>query len=387
MRGIAERVLIRNQRALLFTEAASSTKLCPSIRPPPPLPLDFETLWPGACLSPPKSAINKIVAVCYANTGCFGPVSDILKLNVCIDILDTCQPETNLSQQVSLTLKALIIGYRVLLEPEDLIIMDGAKTHGAVLACTDGAVLPFSQVFDAIREVGNEGVGQWDPLALTSASLLSKLPVESSSVDFVILIWLSNDCPMDQLIQEILRVLKVGGTILIRKSSQSAVGSVDKMISDLTNKLLLAGFSDTQVLQSTGIKAKKPSWKIGSSFALKVVNSSPKIQIDVDSDLIDEDSLLTEEDLKKPQLPTVGDCEVGSTRKACKNCTCGRAQEEEKVLKLGLTTEQINNPQSACGNCGLGDAFRCGSCPYKGLPPFKLGEKVALSGNFLAADI
>ncbi|XP_020214084.1 anamorsin homolog [Cajanus cajan] len=265
--------------------------------------------------------------------------------------------------------------------------MDGAKTHGAVLACTDGAVLPISQVFNAIRELGNEGIEQWDPLVLTSATLLSKLPVDSSSVDFVILIWLSIDCPVDQLVQEILRVLKVGGTILIRKSSQSSVNSFDKIISDLENRLLLAGFSETQVLQSTGIIAKKPSWKIGSSFALKkVIKSSPKMQIDVDSDLIDEDSLLTEEDLKKPQLPP-GDCEIGSTRKACKNCTCGRAEEEEKVLKLGLTAEQINNPQSACGNCGLGDAFRCSTCPYKGLPAFKLGEKVALSGNFLAADI
>ncbi|KAL2596299.1 hypothetical protein AAZV13_11G094700, partial [Glycine max] len=246
---------------------------------------------------------------------------------------------------------------------------------GAVLACTDGAVLPVSQVFDAIRELGNGGLEQWDPLVLTSASLLSKLPVDSSSVDFVILIWLSIDCPVDQLIQEILRVLKVDGTILIRKSSQSAVGSFDKIISSLENKLLLAGFTEPQVLQSAGIKAKKPSWKIGSSFALKkVIRSSPKMQIDFDSDLIDEDSLLTEEDLKKPQLPP-GDCEIGSTRKACKNCTCGRAEEEEKVLKLGLTTEQIDNPQSACGNCGLGDAFRCSTCPYKGLPAFKLGEK------------
>lgn len=49
----------------------------------------------------------------------------------------------------------------------------------------------------------------------------------------------------------------------------------------------------------------------------------------------------------------VGDCEVGSTRKACKNCTCGRAEAEEKVEKLELTAEQINNPQSACGNVSI----------------------------------
>lgn len=46
----------------------------------------------------------------------------------------------------------------------------------------------------------------------------------------------------------------------------------------------------------------------------------------------------------------MGDCEVGSTRKACKNCTCGRAEAEEKVEKLGLTSDLLENPQSACGN-------------------------------------
>uniref|UniRef100_A0A1S3DWL8 Anamorsin homolog n=1 Tax=Cicer arietinum TaxID=3827 RepID=A0A1S3DWL8_CICAR len=78
-----------------------------------------------------------------------------------------------------------------------------------------------------------------------------KFLVASSSVDFFILIWQSLDFPMDQLIQEVFRVLKAGGTTLIRKSSQSAVGLDNKMISNLENKLLLAGFSEIHVLQST----------------------------------------------------------------------------------------------------------------------------------------
>ncbi|KAK9121013.1 hypothetical protein Syun_018630 [Stephania yunnanensis] len=41
-----------------------------------------------------------------------------------------------------------------------------------------------------------------------------------------------------------------------------------------------------------------------SSFSIKKTTKSlPKVQIDDDLDLIDEDSLLTEEDLKKPQIP------------------------------------------------------------------------------------
>jgi len=259
---------------------------------------------------------------------------------------------------------------------------------GSVLAFSDDIVLPVSAIATAVSELGMKGVEQCDPQIITQASSLNQLPAESSSIDIVVGICQSAEFPSGQLFEEISRVLKPGGTILIHRTSQSATGETDKTISALERELLLAGFLEAEVLGlKSMVKAKKPLWKIGSSFTIKkVTKSSPKVQINDDLDLIDEDSLLSEEDLKKPQLPRVDDCEVGSTRKACKNCTCGRAEEEQKV-EIGLTTEQISNPKSACGSCGLGDAFRCSTCPYKGLPPFKLGEKVSLSGNFLAADI
>ncbi|KAF8398746.1 hypothetical protein HHK36_014604 [Tetracentron sinense] len=275
---------------------------------------------------------------------------------------------------------------------------DITGTKGSTLALVDHVVVPVGEVLTAIRELGNEVFGQNDPLIITQASSLKQLPIEPSSMDMIISISRSVEIPGNQLLEEISRGLKTGGTILIQVSL-TATELTDEPTSTIERKLLMAGFLEAQALQMKPvapsdddhcltIKAKKPSWKLGSSFSIKKTTKClPIVQIGDDLDLIDEDSLLTEEDLKKPQLPPVGDCEVGSTRKACKNCTCGRAEAEEKVQKLGITVDQLNNPQSACGSCGLGDAFRCSTCPYKGLPPFKLGEKVSLSGKFLVDDI
>ena len=94
----------------------------------------------------------------------------------------------------------------------------------------------------------------------------------------------------------------------------------------------MAGFADPEPLATTdsnrlAIRATKPSWNLGSWFSLKKTNKSPlpKVQIiadlDEESDLIDEESLLMEEDLAKP-APVADDCEVGKTKKALNNNSC-----------------------------------------------------------------
>ncbi|XP_030965573.1 anamorsin homolog isoform X2 [Quercus lobata] len=77
-----------------------------------------------------------------------------------------------------------------------------------------------------------------------------QLPVESSSFETVICICRSVKFPTDRLFEEILRVLKPGGTILVHKNPQSTVGETDKITSALERKLLLAGFLEVGVLKS-----------------------------------------------------------------------------------------------------------------------------------------
>ena len=142
--------------------------------------------------------------------------------------------------------------------------------------------------------------------------------------------------------------------------------------------------------------------------------------------LIDEDTLIYESDLVREivqresslssynsnpsltsHLLTAAECQPkpGKRRRACKDCTCGlaaklEADDAEKRAKADSDLAALNNPQivtlskddldddeidftvkgkvGSCGNCALGDAFRCDGCPYIGLPAFKPGEEVKL---------
>ncbi|KAI0387140.1 DUF689-domain-containing protein [Hypomontagnella monticulosa] len=120
-----------------------------------------------------------------------------------------------------------------------------------------------------------------------------------------------------------------------------------------------------------------------------------------DDELIDENTLLTEEDANKgPAVPAECVPKIGKRRRACKDCTCGLAQQLEaedaarrkeadsKLRALKLDSNDLNEVDftvkgkvGSCGNCSLGDAFRCDGCPYMGMPAFKPGEEVRLTND------
>ncbi|CAI6338086.1 unnamed protein product [Periconia digitata] len=120
-----------------------------------------------------------------------------------------------------------------------------------------------------------------------------------------------------------------------------------------------------------------------------------------DDDLIDEDDLITEEDMARPVVQPL-ECrpKPGKRRRACKDCTCGMKErlEAEDAAKRSEADAALNTMKldaddldevdftvqgkvGSCGNCALGDAFRCDGCPYIGLPAFKPGEEVRLLNN------
>ncbi|XP_041883135.1 anamorsin [Corvus kubaryi] len=228
-----------------------------------------------------------------------------------------------------------------------------------------------------------------------------------------------------ELLAEVARILKPGGRVLLKEPVVTESGSNGKIktAAKLLTTLTLSGLVEVKELQkealspeevqSVGehlgyqgndllivqIEGRKPNFEVGSSSQLKLSfaktpgpSGKPSVDPaaaklwtlsandmnDEEMDLLDSDELLDSEDLKKPDPSSLRapSCKETGKKKACKNCTCGLAEELEQEKKS-------SQPKSACGNCYLGDAFRCASCPYLGMPAFKPGEKILLQENQL----
>lgn len=133
-----------------------------------------------------------------------------------------------------------------------------------------------------------------------------------------------------------------------------------------------------------------------------------------DTEQVDRESLLTAQDREvKPGCDVDFSAPPARRKRACKGCTCGlrEQQEAEEASILKLDANQLGGQNgrsevtskvvgedgvertvkkiqvdtggatSSCGSCFLGDAFRCSSCPYLGLPAFEPGQKVEIPSS------
>ncbi|KAI0324949.1 DUF689-domain-containing protein [Cubamyces sp. BRFM 1775] len=194
--------------------------------------------------------------------------------------------------------------------------------------------------------------------------------------------------------------------------------NLDSALPNLPSELTLAGFTVLSASQDGALIAQKPAHSAASSVSLKSAALPLRKKADPErkaskkalwtlnapsTPSIDAESLLTEADRQRPEAcePVAG--AAPRRKKACKNCTCGLAEIEAEMLaqskvvlldgsqdgqamevsqseKARLMAAAAAAPKatSSCGKCFLGDAFRCSSCPYRGLPMFKPGEKVEI---------
>ncbi|KAA0162718.1 hypothetical protein FNF28_04599 [Cafeteria roenbergensis] len=203
------------------------------------------------------------------------------------------------------------------------------------------------------------------------------------------------------------RVLALGGegSAALRMAADSVDAIAACLKPGATFTACVVGVASSADLEALRLKAPAAdAWSAALSTGPSSAAAAPTI---------DESALL--EGDEAGEAPSAG---CSTKPRACKNCSCGRAELEAaqetktdetaappaSATAAGAAAAATGSPApaaqatdaaaftSACGNCSKGDAFRCAGCPHRGKPAFKSGMGSALlidlgAGNALEEGV
>lgn len=149
----------------------------------------------------------------------------------------------------------------------------------------------------------------------------------------------------DDSLKNMLNLVKPKGKIVFSLSQDES----------FEKRLLLLGYVNASYNENQKyLVAEKPNYEVGSMVKLSFAKNKPtsvnkvwKIDLNDDEEMIDDDDLLDEEDKMKPAEESLRVCSTTGKRKACKDCSCGLAEEIEAEV-----SKKMANPtqKSSCGN-------------------------------------
>jgi len=224
-----------------------------------------------------------------------------------------------------------------------------------------------------------------------------------------------SEFPSASLLAQYAAWLQPGGTLRLR---------VPGVAQRDTAQLLRGGFVQPALEGQDTLVARKPEWDQTPqplSFTSKKPAAAWRLDDDdlvedefksrvpaaavwkmdlADAELEDENALLADiSTVERPSelVSAVGEEDCSTSKKACRNCVCGRGSAEavqgavakqqslvesgvaeKQGDKLVVDTGKLSQGAGGCGSCALGDAFRCPGCPSRGLPAYSVGEKIVI---------
>eukprot|EP00923_Selenidium_pygospionis_P058174 GHVN01102076.1.p1 GENE.GHVN01102076.1~~GHVN01102076.1.p1 ORF type:complete len:314 (+),score=40.81 GHVN01102076.1:95-1036(+) len=186
---------------------------------------------------------------------------------------------------------------------------------------------------------------------------------------------------------KLLDLLLPNGKLEVHIETQADEDNLKRITDEVRKVTMFSGFvggeiidleKDDETMKEIYYRCSKPDYVVGAASA---------IAAKLDDELVDESTLLDPDE--KPYVPLSKGAEsCASKTRACANCTCGRAELEASVgAEEAVKRLEGGGVRSSCGNCYLGDAFRCATCPYMGKAAFKAGDKVELDMGKTGLDV